>query len=91
MLLVLYLETHPQSQGYVDFLLIFSSSKFWKHPAQPRFPVKSTLWAFPGGSVVKAPPCSAKDTGSIPSLGRSLMPQRLSRWATSNEPKLWGP
>ena len=91
MLLVLYLETHPQTQGCVDFLLIFSSSKFWKHPAQPGFPVKSTLWAFPGSPVVKTLSCSAKDTGSIPGLGRSHMPQRLSRWATSNEPKLWGP
>ena len=82
MLLVLCLVTHPQTQGCVDFLLIFSSSKFWKHTAQPQFPVKSTLWAFPGSSMVKTPPCNAKDTGSA---------QRRSRWLTTNEPKLWSP
>ena len=30
---------------------------------------------FPGGPVVKSPPCNAGDTGSIPSLGREHMPQ----------------
>ena len=30
---------------------------------------------FPGGSVVKNPPANAGDTGSIPDLGRSHMPQ----------------
>ena len=69
MLLVLYLETHPQTQGCVDFLLIFSSSKFWKHPAQPGFPVKSTLWAFPGSPVVKTLSSSAGGRGSIPGWG----------------------
>ena len=29
---------------------------------------------FPGGLVVKNPPCNAGDTGSIPGLGRSHMP-----------------
>ena len=31
---------------------------------------------FHGGSVVKNLPASADDKGSIPGLGRSLMPQR---------------
>ena len=31
-------------------------------------------WGFPGGSVVKNPPASAGDTGSIPGLGRFHMP-----------------
>ena len=26
---------------------------------------------FPGGPVVKSPPCNARDTGSIPGPGRS--------------------
>ena len=30
---------------------------------------------FSGGSVVKNPPANAGDTGSIPDLGRSHMPQ----------------
>ena len=30
---------------------------------------------FPGGPVVKDPPASAGDTGSIPGLGRFHMPQ----------------
>ena len=34
---------------------------------------------FPGGSVVKNPSANAGDTGSIPGLGRSHMPQ--SNWA----------
>ena len=29
------------------------------------------LWGFPAGSVVKNPPASAEDAGSIPGLGRS--------------------
>ena len=33
------------------------------------------LWGPPGGSVVKNPPTTAGDTGSIPGLGRSHMPQ----------------
>ena len=28
-------------------------------------------WSFPGGSVIKKPPADARDTGSIPGLGRS--------------------
>ena len=29
------------------------------------------MWDFPGGSVVRNPPASAADAGSIPGLGRS--------------------
>ena len=32
-------------------------------------------WDFPGGAVVKNLPANAGDTGSIPGLGRSHMPQ----------------
>ena len=32
-----------------------------------------TSWDFPGGPVVKNPPASAGDTGSIPGPGRSHM------------------
>ena len=31
----------------------------------------STVWAFPGGSVVKNPPANAGNTGLIPGSGRS--------------------
>ena len=30
---------------------------------------------YPGGTVVKNPPANAGDTGSIPGLGKSHMPQ----------------
>ena len=30
---------------------------------------------FPGGPVVKNPPCNARDPGSIPGPGRSHMPR----------------
>ena len=36
---------------------------------------KNTLSGFPGNSVVKNPPAKAGDTGSIPGLGRSHMPE----------------
>ena len=49
----------------------------------PKF--KDTLLLdFPGGAVVKNPPASAGDTGSIPGPGRSHMPQ--SNYA--HEPQL---
>ena len=35
--------------------------------------IKSSIWDFPGGAVVKNPPASAGDTGSIPDPGRSHM------------------
>ena len=35
----------------------------------------SAFWGFPGGAVVKKLPASAGDTGSIPGLERSHMPQ----------------
>ena len=37
--------------------------------------MKIYLMGFPGGSVVNNPPVNAGDTGSIPGLGRSHMPQ----------------
>ena len=36
--------------------------------------LKHTIWGFPSGPVVKNPPCNARDTGSIPGLGRSHVP-----------------
>jgi len=34
---------------------------------------KQQTWGFPGGPGVKNQPCNARDTGSIPGLGRSHM------------------
>ena len=48
---------------------------------------KSNLQGFPGGAVVKNPPGSAGDTGSIPDPGRSHMPR--SNYAC--EPQLLSP
>ena len=36
---------------------------------------KRMTWDFSGGPVVKSPPDSAGDTGSIPGLGRFHIPQ----------------
>ena len=36
---------------------------------------KEVIWGLPGGSVVKNLPANAGDTGSVPDLGRSHMPQ----------------
>ena len=36
---------------------------------------KKRYWGFPGGSLEKNPPANAEDEGSVPGLGRSLMPQ----------------
>ena len=47
-------------------------------PAQGQGWSRRLLWAplaFPGGSVVKNPPSSVGDTGSIPDPGRSHLPQ----------------
>ena len=33
------------------------------------------MQGFPGGPAVKNPPCNARDTSSIPDLGRSHIPQ----------------
>ena len=50
------------------------------------------MWDFPGGSVVKNPPASAGDIGSIPALGRSHMPwKQLSPYTTITEIPLKGP
>ena len=52
---------------------------------------------FPGSSVVKNPPASAGDTGSVPDLGRSHMlwksrvPQLLSLWSRAWELQLLTP
>ena len=47
------------------------------------------MLGFPGGSVVKNPPASAGDTGSIPGSGRSHMPaEQLSLCATTTEAHL---
>ena len=37
------------------------------------FPSKFHFRGVPGGSVVKNPPCNARDTSSIHALGRSYM------------------
>ena len=38
-------------------------------------PYKDNVRGLPGGSVVKNPPASAGDTGSVPDPGRSHMPR----------------
>ena len=44
------------------------------HKKPPKCHTKWLFQGFPGGSVVKNPPASAGDTGSIPGPGRSHMP-----------------
>ena len=45
------------------------------------------MWDFPGGAMVKNPPASAGDVGSISGLGRSHMPQSNK----AREPQLLSP
>ena len=51
--------------------------------------ITPTLLGFPGGSVIKHPPATAEDTGSVPGLGRSHMHAReqLSSCTTTVEPE----
>ena len=44
-------------------------------PSVELFLLKRVVWDFPGGAVVKNLPANAGDMGSIPSPGRSYMPQ----------------
>ena len=48
---------------------------------------KNVLWYFPGGLVVKNPPCHAGNMGSIPGQGIKLphATEKLSPWATTTE------
>ena len=52
--------------------------------------ITPVLPGFPGGSVVKNPPATAEDTGSVPGRGRSHMHAReqLSSCTTTIEPGL---
>ena len=49
-----------------------------------------TLWDFPGGPVVKNPPCNAGFMGSIPFQGtktlHTAVPQLLSLYASTKGP-----
>ena len=47
---------------------------------------KKEWWGFPGGPVVKNPPCNVGDTSSIPGLGRSHL-----LWGIATELALWSP
>ena len=38
----------------------------WRKTRQSPYPEKAHSWDFPGGPVVKNPPCDAENTGSIP-------------------------
>ena len=53
---------------------IKSSKQKKKKKVLSTFICKEEKQDFPGGAVVKNPPASAGDTGSIPGLGRSHMP-----------------
>ena len=45
---------------------------FWaRHILQSIYNKESSLWGFPGDSVVKPPPANAGDAGLIPGSGRS--------------------
>ena len=54
--------------------------------------IRVQMQGFPGSSVVKNPPCNARDTGSVPGPGRSHMLQsnkahgpQQSSWAVATE------
>ena len=66
--------------GWVFFLCLYywnySTANMWGpfRNGDPDTTVKKLERGFPGGSMVKSPSVKAKDTSSIPSLGRSHMP-----------------
>ena len=49
--------------------------KYQKWKVKEQSLLKSHQEDLPGGAVVKNPPANARDTGSSPGLGRSLMPR----------------
>ena len=38
------------------------------------------MWDFPGGSVVKNPPCNAQDSGSVPGWGNKILLAAAKTW-----------
>ena len=56
-----------------------------------KFHCKTNIKGFPGGSVVKNPPASEGDMGSIPGQGTKTphTKEQLSPCATTIEPVLW--
>ena len=62
---VLHTQVTQWTQGYHSTVLKID------------FILKNTVWGFPGGPVVKNPPCNAGDTSLIPSPERPHM-----RWST---------
>ena len=50
--------------------------------------LKIKSWDFPGGPVVKNPPCNARDAGLIPSWGTKILhaTKQLSRCPIPTEP-----
>ena len=49
---------------------VFSNTTVQKH--QPSSNKTATIWDFPGGTLVKNPPCNAGDAGSIPAWGTKI-------------------
>ena len=54
------------------FLMIFWGSFHYLAHMPEETGIKSNMWDFPGGPVVKNPPSSAGDVGSIPGQGTKI-------------------
>ena len=74
--------------------LVSSLRNHW--PSLFYFQYLENCWDFPGGLVVKNPPCNAGDVCLIPRPGtkipcaaEKLSPQLLSQGATERDPTLW--
>ena len=81
-----YIKKTNYSQGFEQpiftYEILYQLKSMTSHTTYQEY-----MWDFPGGSVVKNPPASAGDIGSIPALGRSHMPwKQLSPYTTITEP-----
>ena len=99
---VAYLHTkYPITQSFASHTLILYE-RWWKHAHMSSWSYTILVWNIfpkirhykkvaglpPGGSLVKNQPANAGDMGLIPGPGKSHVPWRNSRWATTIEPDL---
>ena len=61
---------HLPNQGYTSPL--FPKVRTWRSQEVKESLFKDTQGDFPGGPVVKNPPCNAGDMGSIPGQGAKI-------------------